>query len=319
MPPLSQLRARPDFYVLKWRAKAHRETQKSRAAAIKLHSRYGKEVRRIAKSDLTVVQKSRAFVMLGEDFHDEFERELKERVSDVMQSSAREGQKIINLMLPKGVSPSGNVVIPEYWDREFKGATPETRLALARLKTRRKMARIASVPFKGAPVLSTLADVEDAEEVWTGVQGYISTLAANEPWVGALASLAQNFETNVDVIDHYEFLATLDELTCDECGALDGTILPAGEFESDLAIDEAVDVHPNCRCVAVPVTKTWEELGFAGIEEPEGTRIARPYYPVDSEGGRDWGKSSPGEDSVQGYVPADTRYKDWQAKKQGEQ
>lgn len=60
------------------------------------------------------------------------------------------------------------------------------------------------------------------------------------------------------------------------------------------------------------MTRTWEQLGFSGIDEPEGSRIARTGYPiVDENGTKDWGKSSPGPDSVQGYVPSDTRYEDW--------
>jgi hypothetical protein len=69
----------------------------------------------------------------------------------------------------------------------------------------------------------------------------------------------------------------------------------------------------------VPITKSWRELGFDIDELPEGTRISRPGYPIEGpRGGRDWGKSSPGEGSVQGYVPASTRYADWIGNKYGD-
>jgi hypothetical protein len=37
-------------------------------------------------------------------------------------------------------------------------------------------------------------------------------------------------------------------------------------------LDEPFASHPNCRCQATPITKTWAELGFTGIPdlpEPE--------------------------------------------------
>jgi hypothetical protein len=46
--------------------------------------------------------------------------------------------------------------------------------------------------------------------------------------------------------------------------------------------------HWGCRSVAVPVTKSWRELGFDNDELDEGTRS-----------------------SMDGYVPAETTYKDW--------
>ncbi len=49
-----------------------------------------------------------------------------------------------------------------------------------------------------------------------------TAIAGNEPWLTSLLSVAENYTANVDVIDHYEFLATLDSVTCDECAALDG-------------------------------------------------------------------------------------------------
>ena len=44
---------------------------------------------------------------------------------------------------------------------------------------------------------------------------------------------------------------------------MNGQIFPADE--------PGPDDHPSGRCTAVPVTKTWKELGIDGVDEPAST------------------------------------------------
>lgn len=48
--------------------------------------------------------------------------------------------------------------------------------------------------------------------------------------------------------------------TCAACWAMHGTVH---------SLAERLDDHPNGRCVAVPQTKTWAELGFKGVPETQ--------------------------------------------------
>jgi hypothetical protein len=59
---------------------------------------------------------------------------------------------------------------------------------------------------------------------------------------------------NADIIDKLQWTATLDPRTCVRCGAQDGTMWPLGEAHV------LPPLHWNCRCVTVPITKTWEQL-----------------------------------------------------------
>lgn len=80
------------------------------------------------------------------------------------------------------------------------------------------------------------------------------------------------YKENQDVLKGEQFLATLDHKTCIACGNLDGRVFYFGRGGTP---DEAVPpIHPSCRCVLVPITKTWEELGVdKKIQEPDaGTR-----------------------------------------------
>jgi SPP1 gp7 family putative phage head morphogenesis protein len=82
------------------------------------------------------------------------------------------------------------------------------------------------------------------------------------------------------VVTGWTWLAVLDARTCPVCAAMNGT------EHSD---DESLDTHPNCRCSAAPRTRSWADLGFAGIPDtrppvltpeqrfaalPEGDRLA---------------------------------------------
>lgn len=66
------------------------------------------------------------------------------------------------------------------------------------------------------------------------------------------ATLA-TYRENDDMVKGWMWRSARNERTCAMCWAMDGTLL---ELEEDL------DDHPNGRCFAVPVMKTWREMGF---------------------------------------------------------
>lgn len=83
-------------------------------------------------------------------------------------------------------------------------------------------------------------------------------------------------------VEQYEFLGTLDSLTCSHCGGLDGKHYPVGEEKAGVNYPP---LHPRCRCTTVPY--------FPEDEDDPGTRIAR-----DAEG-------------KNYHVPADMTYQEW--------
>lgn len=74
----------------------------------------------------------------------------------------------------------------------------------------------------------------------------------------------ENYRENADIMAGWMWHSALDTRTCAYCWAMHGMILAT---ESDMA------KHVNCRCAAIPYTKTWAELGFTDIPE---TRINVP-------------------------------------------
>ncbi|MFN7948372.1 MAG: phage minor head protein [Blastocatellia bacterium] len=86
----------------------------------------------------------------------------------------------------------------------------------------------------------------------------------------------RTYKANEDVLDGWVWTAALDARPCVLCVAMHGT---------EHSVEERLESHPNCRCTAVPKTKSWAELGFVGIEE------TRPQI----ESGEQWFAGQPAE------------------------
>lgn len=101
------------------------------------------------------------------------------------------------------------------------------------------------------------------------------------------------FEANAEVMAGWRWLASLSFDTCLACLAQHGTLHP---------ITETMDSHWNCRCVPVPETKTWEELGFPGVAED-----VRPAW----ETGEDWLRRQSEENQIR--TLRKSRYEAWKS------
>lgn len=109
-------------------------------------------------------------------------------------------------------------------------------------------------------------------ELETITRTYVQTANVN--------AQSQVYAQNTDIVDKVLWVSTLENGnvktgrgTCPRCAALDGQI-----FEMDSAGQPKngpdCPLHPRCRCVLSPQTKTWDELGF-DVEELE--QVYRPW------------------------------------------
>lgn len=88
----------------------------------------------------------------------------------------------------------------------------------------------------------------------------IDTIVRTETLRAAREGARKNMLNNADVVKGWQWYSRRDKRTCAVCFAQHGTMY---ELKTKMA------THPNCRCMMVPVTKTWEELGFRNIPNPE--------------------------------------------------
>lgn len=70
------------------------------------------------------------------------------------------------------------------------------------------------------------------------------------------------YDANDDLITGYQWTAILDLSVCPHCASLDGVVYKKDEKRPPIPL------HPRCRCLLLPVTKTYRELGL-DIDEME--------------------------------------------------
>ncbi len=127
----------------------------------------------------------------------------------------------------------------------------------------------------------------------------------------------QIYAENADIVKGWRWQAALTGNTCLMCISLHGKEFPMSEKMSS---------HPRCRCVAVPITYSWEELGerfgvdWSGVEDagPSFEELAEKYnipperiahYKARRGTGEDYFKSLNAEQ--QKALLGSTRYEAW--------
>ena len=103
------------------------------------------------------------------------------------------------------------------------------------------------------------------------------TIARTEMIDAHRSAATESRRANLDVLAGWQWHADLSDRTCRACLSMHGRVFPAEQ--------SGPDGHPNCRCTAVPVTKTWEELGIKEVQE---TRVV-----VDHREASRWFNSQP--------------------------
>lgn len=73
-----------------------------------------------------------------------------------------------------------------------------------------------------------------------------------------------SYLNNSDVVKGWAWHSALGRRTCMSCIALHGRQFPPSA---------RMDTHVNCRCVMVPITYTWRELGFKRVKEESAPEV----------------------------------------------
>lgn len=120
------------------------------------------------------------------------------------------------------------------------------------------------------------------------------TIARTEMLRAYRQSALMNYRANSNVVGQWMWSCSLSSNTCAACLAMDGSL-------HDL--DEEMESHPNCRCSAIPVTKSWADiLDGTGID----TSDIEDVNLDDMQTGAEWFDEQ--DESVQRQVLGDARY-----------
>jgi SPP1 gp7 family putative phage head morphogenesis protein len=86
---------------------------------------------------------------------------------------------------------------------------------------------------------------------------HTTNVAASETW-----------KANSDVVKKWQFVSTLDSRTSIICGSKDGETYDLDDLQFKPPL------HPNCRSITIPVTKSYKELGFKANELTDRQRAS---------------------------------------------
>lgn len=103
----------------------------------------------------------------------------------------------------------------------------------------------------------------------------------------------RTYAANADVLEGWVWTAALDARSCPACVRMHGTVHPIGS---------TLDGHPRCRCVMVPLTRSWEDLGVPASAGARDTRAV-------TERGEDWLKRQPA--TVQRGILGPLKFSAW--------
>lgn len=117
------------------------------------------------------------------------------------------------------------------------------------------------------------------------------TIARTETMRAYREAASRTYEANADVLDGWIWTASLSGRTCAMCIAMHGTVHP---------LTERLHSHPNCRCTAVPRTKSFADLGILGVPD------TRPPL---TQSGADWFADQPTE--IQKKILGPERWRLW--------
>lgn len=85
-----------------------------------------------------------------------------------------------------------------------------------------------------------------------------NTIARTEMLRAMRGATTRHMVENKDILKGWRWYCALDKNTCPVCWAMHGKLHK---------VNERMATHPNCRCVQIPVTKSWKELGY-DVPEP---------------------------------------------------
>lgn len=83
------------------------------------------------------------------------------------------------------------------------------------------------------------------------------TIARTETLRAHREATRASYQANSDIVTGWIWHSAADERTCAACWAMHGT---------EHKTSETFDSHPNCRCVMIPQTRTWAEIGKQYID-----------------------------------------------------
>jgi len=129
----------------------------------------------------------------------------------------------------------------------------------ADVEKKMKRALVRGIAVGEGPAKTASRLMRDTEGAFNGGLTRALNISRTEMLDAHRAGGKATEKANLDVLAEWEWHAKLDRRTCPSCLSKHGQRFPLEQF--------GPEDHQQGRCARVPITKTWEELGF-NIKEP---------------------------------------------------
>lgn len=159
------------------------------------------------------------------------------------------------------VSPDALAAIVERTTERIHASTKPLPADVERIM---KRDLIRGITVGDNPQRTAARIVKQAEGRFNGGLTRALTIARTETLDAHRAATKASEAANREVLQEWEWHASLTGRTCPSCWAKHGTRYPLDQ--------DGPNDHQNGRCARVSVTKSWADLGFKDIPEPEPVR-----------------------------------------------
>lgn len=120
---------------------------------------------------------------------------------------------------------------------------------------------VRAVAVGANPRVTARRMVDRAEGGFAGGLARALTITRTEQLDAYRAAAALGAAEHADVLDGWQWVASLTARTCPACLSMHGR-----EFPLSVPGPEG---HPNCRCGRIPALTSWADLGIDGVQEPD--------------------------------------------------
>lgn len=186
------------------------------------------------------------------------ERASRGQLSDILASAEHWQQVIARGQLPQGGAVSWSradrQAIANIVERTTHRIHALTRPLTAEMERNMKAVLVRGVFVGENPQAAARQIMRRCEQAFNGGHARAANIARTELLDAHRAAARQSRLANSDVVKGWKWHATLSDRTCPSCLANHGSEHPNSE--------PGPHDHQQGRCTAIPLTKSWRELGF---------------------------------------------------------
>lgn len=195
----------------------------------------------------------------------EFETILDEPLREIVQRTADMTSQVVASQLPdlpafQSFTRVDAAAMQQIIDRTMTSIVSSAQPLAPDALDAVKASLIRAIPAGWSPEKAAREMLKRTRSSFNGGLGRAMRIARTEMLTAHRTANQHQMQSN-PAVTKWRWQAHLDATTCGACLGMHGTEHPIDEY--------GPAGHPNCRCTSIPVTSSWADLGFPGLDEPD--------------------------------------------------